>query len=485
MKRFTGFLTAALIFAGTSCFASDQGDAGDRLRWEQKFLRVDRGERFDLLDRSTHRVVLRDLASVFGTYDHERIAIVKRGDKVGALSFDGHLLVPIEYERIDVVEEARVLVVRREGKYGLVGLDGKKRTKLDYDDIDSSYRQHLAWRVKRGGLYGALNPMTGRLVVAPRYANISIDSPFILAHGAQKVSANVGSEVFDLAGRAIPNTKGGMVRIWQAHKLVIVDGSRVVDAAGRVVVENDGLGGIYPIGPRAKAVYRGKARLIDPHGEFVSNRAWDDLIPLSGARDRLALAVENQAGRDEKHYGVITAHGVEVTPVKWDSVTRRSARYGKPKEIEYFVVTRDGTTNSLSSDGELLFDRGFEIVRMRGYDDPLFDVFRDGKFGVCDLSEGFCPIPPRYDSLRRAGRFSPGSDLYIAEREGRYGLINPADEAILPFQFDDIRSVTGTGRLHPIIITAESAVRACAHRRPNRRTFGATSRCASDVSYRA
>ena len=41
------------------------------------------------------------------------------------------------------------------------------------------------------------------------------------------------------------------------------------------------------------------------------------------------------------------------------------------------------------------------------------------------------------------------------------------------------------GRLHPIIITAESATRACAHRRPSRRTFGATSRCASDASCRA
>ena len=68
--------------------------------------------------------------------DAEDVAIVIIGNKQGLANAKGELLIPMEFQRIEVTEIGQRLVVQKKGKYGLMDKQGKVLIPAEYTSME-------------------------------------------------------------------------------------------------------------------------------------------------------------------------------------------------------------------------------------------------------------------------------------------------------------------------------------------------------------
>ena len=80
-----------------------------------------------------------------------------------------------------------------------------------------------------------------------------------------------------------------------------------------------------------------------------------------------------------------------------------------------------------------LFNETYDYIE--SYKD-VYVVTRNDKYGIVSKSDGAIIIPMVYETL------IPVSDnLIVAEKDGKFGVINFNQFAILPFEYDSIRLI--------------------------------------------
>ncbi len=374
-----------------------------------------------------------------------RFVIPSRGDKRGVIDPQGRLLLPIDYQEIEPRDEIGAFKVKREGRWGLVGYDGEIRLPAQFDYLEDGPRETAGapWVVGDGTRRGLLDPASGQLLLPLEYSEVQVKPPFVTAAVTQGEGDQAIQRwsVFDLRGVPIPGVDPDTFHgTWERAGLVLAGGFRALDSMGREVIPAGLYERIIPAGGRAIAIRNGLRGLINSQGEPLTPFRYAEMWPLGGdAQEGLFGVREADAETGLPRTGVVDRQGQRVVEPQWDRVEYLSARRdGQP--THYFLVARDGRTGSLDAQGRPLVPAQFDAASRLDSDDSLFLVTREGLSGLCDLSRGDCPVPLVYSRLTPSD-LSPDDDLYLAESDGRVGIVSERNEIVVPLRFEWIRGL--------------------------------------------
>ena len=93
-------------------------------------------------------------------------------------------------------------------------------------------------------------------------------------------------------------------------------------------------------------------------------------------------------------------------------------------------------TNSINKEKQMivqLFSKIFDDVKL--FQDTYI-VMRNDKYGILSRADGSFIVPMEYDTL-----IPVSEKLIIAEKDGKFGVIDFNHSAILPFEYDSIRLI--------------------------------------------
>jgi len=436
-------LSLALLLTVLRPHAADLRVEAAPAWWEQRIRVVETGEGFSLYRVENGALIADRLTHL---HPDERFVIPWRDDKRGVIGSDGRLLLPFEYDEIEAHDEIAAFKVKREGRWGLVGYDGAIRLPAQFDLLSDgpAATAGAPWVVRAGERRGLVDPASGQMLLPTEYAEIQVNPPFVIAVRAMRDDGQDTRtrSVFDLRGAPIPGVGPESFRgIWESAGLVLADGVRAVDSMGREVIPAGLYDSIAPVGERAIAVRNGLRGLIDGQGAPLTPFRYAEMWPLDGDTDRLFGVRETEAETGALRTGVVDAQGRTVVEPHWDRLEYLSAVH-EGEEVPYYLVTRDGKTGSLNAQGRTLVPVQFDEANRIADGDPRFLLTREGLSGLCDLSRGDCPVPVVYSRLLPSD-LSPDDDLYLAESDGRVGIVSERNALVVPLSFDWVRGLPG------------------------------------------
>lgn len=417
--------------------------------------RLEKGDdgRYMLVDTRSGRTIVDGIDRATRLADG--VVLLARAGKQGRLAADGALIPPV-YDEITSTPSGNY-VVARDGRYGVLDHQGHERLAPRYDDIDVPWREGQPWIISEHGRKGVMDPLSLQVLLPPAYEYIRIDGAFVLASQGNEDpgSRDETHTAFDLRGRPVPGAeKARSLAVWN-DTLLVVDQQRVVAADGREVVAAGRYDRITPHAERAIVTIDGKAGVIDTDGHEVMAPTWGHLEPLSEGYQGWMRGWPD-AGR---RVGVIDADGRVIVAPRWDGIELEGTTYrdGERDAARAFFRAIDGKhTVVLDLRGKPVFAEPLDGLYGHGGD--LYQIRRNGLTGLCDdLVRGHCPIPVEYPRLEKMDGVS---GLWVAQRDGRLGLLGRDGKVVVPLEYDFVQAepdVHLEGR--PTVIAARKGLR--------------------------
>lgn len=329
---------------------------------------------------------------------------VQRNGLWGMIDHTGTLLVPCEWDRINL-QDGGELCVCRDGLYGYIDLQGNVLLPVEWDWVYPG-RMQSCFSVRRDGLYG-LADSQGRLILP-------------LEKGM------VGEEVIDGVPYVIRGTdvetrryyviENGMAREVQIEKKTVMnavpDGYKMAYMASTV-------------GWWVESKTRPKHyRFADRQGNFLTEDVWDEVDGFY-----CGLSMVKKDGK----VGFVNEAGEIAIPLVYDGAWSFS---------DDMALVRQGTERFwIDTQGNRLFN--WDWARgSRMYNGMALVATADGLYGVID-KRGELIIPCEWDAMiDRTWPFTRGEIMQVG-KDGLWGFLNKQGELI-------------TGRLYePSAIDAE------------------------------
>lgn len=94
-----------------------------------------------------------------------------------------------------------------------------------------------------------------------------------------------------------------------------------------------------------------------------------------------------------------------------------------------FRIEEEGYQGVISRSGNILLETEYQLVQLKN---DMLVMLRDGRIGCVDLATGM-QFDPEYESA-----FQKIGPFYAATKEGRTGLLDTLNEAIVPFEYQEI-----------------------------------------------
>ena len=204
----------------------------------------------------------------------------------------------------------------------------------------------------------------------------------------------------------------------------------------------------------------GKYGLIDLSGKEVIPCEYDEIISLNAVKNEFLIKKAGNIGLiNEKGQTIIPAIYKEIRTLKegYTSeyiIINENDQYGiistsgsiliepKYEEVKYlgsdimFAVKEEGVWKLYNtSDSSIVIDGGYDnIIEVKNENDVT--VIKDGSYGVIDLNSKEEKITAQYEYLKHAF-----SSYYIAEKDEKYGIVDIANNEIIPFEYMNMISV--------------------------------------------
>jgi len=310
---------------------------------------------------------------------------VQRDGLWGIVDHTGTLLVPCEWDRINL-QEGDELCVCRDGFYGYIDLQGNVLLPVEWDWVYPG-QMHSCFSVRRDSLYGLVDSH-GKLILP-------------LEKGL------VGEELIDGVSYVIRGTDVETRRYY-----VIENGS-----AKEVQVEKKAVTNTVPNG--YKMAYMASSvgwwveskkepkhyRFADHEGNFLTTHVWDE---VSGFYCGLSMV------KKDGKIGFVNESGEIVIPLEYDGAWDFS---------DDMALVRQGTERFwIDTQGNRLHD--WEWARgSRMYDGMAFVGTENGLYGVID-KRGELIIPCEWDAMSdQMGPFMRG-EIMQTEKDGLWGFLN-------------------------------------------------------------
>lgn len=419
-RSFSPFiLLLLLMFLSPFCPASEQPFHVEKNGDLLSLYSVDTGER--LVDHAQH-VVRMDGYWKF-----------TREGRHGIIADDGRLITRTTYDEISRSLHSKTYIVARDNKYGVIDLDGRERVPLEYSRIFESWEPDTPWIIRQGDRVGLMDPGSQRLLMPVMYQDVVLHGAFALATGPENVDAP-RYQAFTLKGQPVPGALSGEeIVVWGDDRLIL-ETERILDADGRLITVSGAPTSIRPLGKMSASVFDkvlGTYGVIDRAGRWVVRPRWDYIDSLGGSSRGWMRVASGGLPQSGGEIGVIDLDGRIILQPRWDGVDLHGGDTDRP----FFQVIRDGKIRFFDLNDSPLLPTSFDTAHLIDRE-TTFLVKSNGKTGLCtNIPMGYCPIPPEYDRL--LGFDGAPDDLWIAQKDGRLGVLQQTDGSIVvPLEYD-------------------------------------------------
>jgi len=366
----------------------------------------------------------------YDSYETGNFLIVEKDAKFGVVSMTGKKLISPKYHDIENLfitynDDGRhyFFLVGMNDKVGLVDTLGNIVLPIIYDNIFLD--GHSDFRVQKDGRFGIFDYL-GNSVIPATYESIRyIDDKYGIVLGA-----NSKFGLINRAGDTLAPFKYSYMEYISSGKLFLVH-----DIGLEGIVDTFGNEKIKPIYQNVKfyshdffaVKLNGLYGFIDSSNTLVVDYKYEKVKDVWG--DYVTVRLNDK-------FGVVTKTGEEIIPCILDS------------EIDYFSLMRIGGSGVQSFSSNLkygLINDDLKIIVQPIYDNPVSFpagqnytvVKRNLLFGLIDTS-GTEIISCIYPSLSQI--YYKESHLFEVSIDGKMGMIDSANQVIIPIEYDYISS---------------------------------------------
>ncbi|GEM_PF-2840441 len=309
--------------------------------------------------------------------------------KYGAITLQGHLITPAQWDSIGLTGTEGGLTVEKDGRYGIIDERGQQMIGLAWE-YAGFFSGGLA-RVKENGLYGYVDH-SGDLAIPAAWA----DAGDFNGGAAPVMTVIDGKErwgLIDMRGRLLTGLEWQTAHAVSARLFVVeLDGKfGLVDSGGRTLA-SPVWGRILKVSDGLFSVYSGnRYGLMDDSGRLLQPPQWEALWDFSKG---IAL-VEGENGN-----GFIDERGELLSEPEWDS--------------DYYQYTNSGISDASITEYMTYLREG------------MISVYKGEQYGFLDAG-GKVAVPPVWDF---ATDFSEG--LAIVQQNEKTGYVNREGEVVIP-----------------------------------------------------
>lgn len=157
-------------------------------------------------------------------------------DNLGVLRSGGQLLIPTEYDDIDLLDaSAHVYRVVKEGKVGVIGAEGQPLVPIEYDCINYMIDgPELLLPLSRHGKLWGIVDLRGKVILPEQYEKVrrvSFERIAVKKDGKWGLVNNLGEEIVPLTFESIYNESEGLLTVKRNGKFGFIDsnGQLVID----------------------------------------------------------------------------------------------------------------------------------------------------------------------------------------------------------------------------------------------------------------
>lgn len=295
---------------------------------------------------------------------------VKKDFLFGVVDVYGDVIIPISYSNLKTnYGDYGVGVSTKNGKWGVVGIDNKIKIPIEYDKITIINEGNYVC-LKKSGKWGFADMYTGEIIVPVSWSNIIYNNQVSVLDYVWVDKGDGTFFYYDIASQRIlfPETEGysetnsfneqgyACVKKGSKYGAVLKDGSIFVDFEYKKTEK---------VEERAKELIEQTLAAYKRTGEFKNGMSWVE--------------------KDGK-YGVINLKGEVVIPIKYEDMN--------PNYIDKmgFAVKQNGKYGVVSFNNEqrIPFEYDYIIPIIQG---EYIGVKNQGKWGLMDYSgEVYLPI---------------------------------------------------------------------------------------------
>jgi len=336
------------------------------------------------------------------------MAVVREKDSYGVINTKGNVIIPLQYEKIDIDSTTQLVRIRSKGKWGVLNKANRTIVPAQYDSV----------RVQKYGMFTARKDTTWRLLDASGQ------------HVGNQTYTRLG-DIQNLYAVAYKQHQAGLVNLrgtWAIEP--VFDNIKIIneylaqyytgDRSGLVsiltkqmLVEADM---VEPIHNYLRIVAKGKYGVWNAQGKEVVPIRYDF---ISDFTEDSVLTVFQQ-----KKKGLINLRGKVILPPSLlyeELLVMKNERVGVKIHNKYGFVDKNG---------KLRIANRYEGIG--NFSENMAAFMIRGKWGFIDKAENIV-VQPNYEAV---GQFEHG--LAPVKKNGRWGLADKNGKEILKCGYDGV-----------------------------------------------
>ncbi|MDY7396019.1 WG repeat-containing protein [Aureibaculum sp. 2210JD6-5] len=195
----------------------------------------------------------------------------------------------------------------------------------------------------------------------------------------------------------------------------------IIDGRGNIIIPFE-YSGFYNNNRNVYTAKKdGKSYMFDYYGNKLLKKAYDEI-----SIDDIYCKI-----KENGFYGMLNSNGEELLPTKYDEI------YYFPQE-EWFLVTKNGVSNIIYSNGKNVFGNKFSSVSKLDYYFKYILAEKGGKFGIIDKN-GNEITPIIFDDIEK----DYNGNFFIVKQNEKWGLYNIIfNQFLIEPTYDNIRMLS-------------------------------------------
>lgn len=416
-------------------------------------------------------------------FEKEVLKFYENG-KYGLLDLDGNVVVQAEYDNIESLNfKPGKLLVKKNNFYGVIDIKGNIVVDIKYSSIegdgfctenDGYTKTGYIVKEKKdtGYYYGYINP-NGKLVLKTEYESVERILNYTDTNNIYLVGMKNGKKGFYKNGKNIIDNKYQSITYSESSNIIIaktsrnylfynLDGKQILDSK----YEEYSLAGNY-----ISVLEAGARKLYDTNGNFLTNIAYKSIKETGNPNYFITVDENNRYSimnkstelkdtylnlkyafddyfiftTDDNKAGVLNVWtGIVVEPeyesiLKIDNINALEAKKENQttiysKELEKISTISDAIVESVkekyavvysNTDMIYLDENGKEISNKNIYENKLYSIKKDGKWGFQDKS-GNIVVECNYDIVTELNNYGFAG----IKKDGKWGIIDSSGNLI-------------------------------------------------------
>lgn len=380
--------------------------------------------------------------------EHDSYMPAQIGKKYGVLNPNGKLVVPVEYDEIDVNDN--FICAKKDGKCGVLTLEGEVLVPFEYKNVTRFYEDHALYSKGEWNADMSYGILFAEGDEAPLPDNLSVDvsSDGISSGmfpvqdkqtkkwGYMKVDGDIVVPIEH--DKHLPSFNNGVAMIEEDVNQILID------PQGKEILNSSKLGCAI------EAVYHADKHDADNNSTMLGCH-WYCINPYEKAE---FVRTKNSEGK----CGVLSLEGKEIVPCRYGDY---NLKWFKDGELNYFAVTDDEETKVLNDNGETLITLPAELSISHIVDGIVKVTEEMGSYGYLNLEgdvianciygdyaddvasdvneeEEETPGTIQYSMRELVDEYPISEGLAILKIGDRLGLIDVTGKVVLPLEYTGI-----------------------------------------------